>query len=359
MPGSQIDFRKLIRKAKSFPDRETWRIEDPATYNFAVSQNVIDRPEVSRHMDLSLRGRVTYADAVADVRHYKSQTTWRDKSPVIFWAAWANEWLSRPEIVECVPHRLNRDRIWNFEAVCKKARNYSDMESWNRGDRASFRAAKRNLWLGRKELHDIMSTTFREEFTPAEVLIRDFRLLISPADISRSPEPVKTRTKLYEAVSGGRLYALGDDLFVKSHLDRHPPETARILLAEALKIELRWDIRASCDAVAHAMGLPHNRVNRYAYESLDRQAVIDLSHICKGASPTQLIILKAPRYRMDLGDDFEERLLRGLLAVPTNQQKKQVEKNLGKLNAEQLIRVKLARKGMTAKLGKVIDAYLG
>ncbi|MFG6572315.1 hypothetical protein ACGYLO_11980 [Sulfitobacter sp. 1A13353] len=357
MSGNQIDFKKLINKARCYPDMATWRMEHPASYYTAAEHNIIERPEISRHMDLELRARVTFDDVLNDLRFYTSQRSWRDRSPVNFWAAWANGWLSHPDVEACVPNKLASDRLWSFEKVCDEARNFKDMESWRVGHRPSYQAAKRNLWLGQPKLLEVLGVTDTAKFSPAEILIENPRLLISSADISKSPDPDKTRDDLQQAVSDGRLYEIDEDLYVKGHLRERAPNLLPEFIANAMARELGWHLKPSCEQMAYEFGMPHLAKRRMGFESDERSMRVDLCNISRKGHP-MLLIRKVPRYRMELGDNYEDRLLRALMAVPQDKLDQEVDKAIDKLTGAQLLVLRISLRGISGPVRRSIERSL-
>ena len=323
MSGNQIDFKKLINKARCYPDMATWRMEHPASYYTAAEHNIIERPEISRHMDLELRARVTFDDVLNDLRFYTSQRSWRDRSPVNFWAAWANGWLSHPDVEACVP----------------------------------YQAAKRNLWLGQPKLLEVLGVTDTAKFSPAEILIENPRLLISSADISKSPDPDKTRDDLQQAVSDGRLYEIDEDLYVKGHLRERAPNLLPEFIANAMARELGWHLKPSCEQMAYEFGMPHLAKRRMGFESDERSMRVDLCNISRKGHQ-MLLIRKVPRYRMELGDNYEDRLLRALMAVPQDKLDQEVDKAIDKLTGAQLLVLRISLRGISGPVRRSIERSL-
>lgn len=357
MSGGQIDFKKLIRKACQYPDLETWRQEDPKTYYFAAENNVIERPEISRHMNLELRARVTFEDVLNDVRFYNTQGKWRDKSPVNYWAAWANGWLDHPDVHARVPGKLSRDRLWTFEKVCEEAQKYKDMDSWRAGHKVSYDAARRNLWMGQPELMQLMGVSNAKEFTPAEVLIENPRLLICQADIDRSPDPEQTSQELQTAAEAGRIHAISEGLYAKGYLSQRHANVVPDFLASALKRELGWRLKVSCEQQAYTFGMPHVAGRRDIYESDQHSMQLNLRHIT-GKARSVLIIRKVPKYRMELGDGYEDRILRALHAVPAKYLKAETAKAIGKLTPRQLLTMRLSMTRVSDPVRRALNSAL-
>ena len=357
MSGGQIDFKKLIRKARQYPDLETWRHEDPKSYFFAAENNVIERSEISRHMSLVLRARVTFGDVLNDLRFYNTQGKWRDKSPVNFWAAWAQGWLDHPDVLARVPSRINRDRLWSFERVCAEAQKFNDMDSWRAGHRNSYDAAKRNLWMGQPKLMELMGISSTGKFTPAEVLIENPRLLISQADIDRSPDPEQTYHDLQEAAKEGRIHSICEGLYAKGYLSKQNPDVIPDVIASALQRELGWRIKVSCEQEAYTFGMPHVANRRNAYESDNHSMKAKLGHISRKARPT-LTIRKVPHYRMELSDSYEDRILRALHAVPAKDLKVETEKAVAKLTPRQLLVLRISLRQIRGPVRRNLDLVL-
>lgn len=138
------DLRKIIRKARNFPDAESWAIDDPVSFEAARLANIASRPECTRHMDPQIRARVVADDVFSDVRFYRTHTAWRYSSPVIYWAAHDLDLAGHPEIVDRVGPYAHR---WPFFEVRRDAARFRSMEEWRSLSPKGYRTAVRRQLL--------------------------------------------------------------------------------------------------------------------------------------------------------------------------------------------------------------------
>jgi hypothetical protein len=353
-----MDFKKYIRKARLYPDKETWREEDQESYDIVSEHNVMDRPEMTRHMDPDIRKTVTFDDTVKDVKFYSTHAKWRESSPVIFWAAHEAGWLMHEDVIAFVGIMKVK---WTFNMVRKEASLHQRQSVWEMKSPASYKTAKRNMWHVHPSVVGHMDKSGAE--TPFQALLKGGKILIGPDDIARFPKGCGLIEDLMEraAASGHKdIYRLSDDMFFKPDMITYAPDLIQTYIVEALRREQNWEIYPSCETVAWEMKIPHNPKWRGWFESPDKEAIYDLTQIHgRKKKASHISVRKVGRPRLISPDTDTGKLLRGLTAVPKGRMDRWVKRVLDPLPASTLMEVRAIRHECSAPLKEALKRYLG
>lgn len=131
--------------ARRFPDLASWRMDEAKSYFEAEGYGLLDRPEVTRHMDVDLRNRQPREDIVHDAGFYRTRADWRNKSPVFYWRAWDFDWLQDDDFVEMFG---TYKRVPAYHEFIKSAQRHTSLSDWAETDPLMFNAVRERSLLG-------------------------------------------------------------------------------------------------------------------------------------------------------------------------------------------------------------------
>lgn len=359
--SNNVDFKKVIAKARLYPDMETWKAADPDSYATAEHYNVLGRPEISRHMQTEILDRITLEDVKNDMRFQKTYRSWKQKAPVTFWAAYRRGWLNEPEIFQRFG---KRPQSWDIVTIARVSERYRTRQDWARGHPASWSAARKQNLVD----HPSIVGHMERDNDPGELLalINAGRTVFGPEDIARAIDPVVMKEQLEERARRtrrGRLEDIGHGYYMVPNLKKVPPEDMRDALLQAFRKEMGWSIRRSPAYHAWRLELPCKSEWvgwEQAYEREGPQLIFDLARLHgKARSPIRdLRFHLSDPYSAELPDDDLGDRLRALLVVKPAFREMAVERVLAPLSGTEMMSVYELLRILPAKVAQVLRGAL-
>ena len=361
MRGNDIDFKKIIMKARDYPDLPSWRLGDPKTYMIAEKYNVLERPEVCRHMRPESLARISWEDVVIDLSQHKTLTRWRRNAPTFYWKCVHEGWIDRPEIVAQFG-KVAISKDLTLLQVIGLLKKYGSLASWRQADPETYRKAKKRGYLASPQLK-----SYREEagLSTEEIfseMIESPGLLVSAKSLSKLGDSTAARAFLDDQMAKKNILRLCDDIFVKPEILEYNAIEARVVISKALIKELHWKSVLCCSIRAYENRFPlKQRGKHIGLENTTGGARIDLSHlrIPRATATNALEISKTTPERMEMDKTRAGIAARALMGTRPDYVEYATDQVLMSLSDSELIDIRRLVKFMTPTAGRAIRKALG
>jgi hypothetical protein len=359
MRGNDIDFKKIIKKARSYPDLESWKVGDPVSYRIAEEHNILERHEICRHMQPQALSKISWQDILSDIHRYKTMNTWKNSAPTFYWKCVREGWLHRPEIVD---HFGSNSVLRNFTiyAAIQLSRRYGGLKAWSEYDPKTYNIARSKGYLnspllqGSDDLFDIDVDTIVEKL----ILARGY--LIGKKSVLKTGFPDDVEKKLVELANAGKIYKLYGDIYIKSPIAQRPLPLAQMEISAALIKEEKWNAAPCCSTCAFERTLPLKRNTGYGLEIDGDPFDIDLSHIFPHVEKSEAVlkVVKTSPQRLEMHQTEEGRVLRALMGTRRTHLDEAAPLLLKQLNSMQIMEVKRLTRYVTPAVKKAVQSYL-
>jgi hypothetical protein len=356
-----MDLKKIIYKARDYPDLVSWELGDPESYQLAIDQNILQRPEVQRHMDERVLSLITYDDVLGDARFKKSYLDWRRQSPLTYWAAVRHGWIDQPEIAQ----KLGRRRsAWDSSQIERSAKRYKTMTAWKENAPAAYAAAVKLGLLNKTEVTGHMSDLKGGTVTVLRLLLAG-RTILTPDDFKRmsSPQKMRRALKAYQEDPGSRdLVKLAKDTYLVRPEAGYSPYQLQDFVIDRLRQECHLRLRPGRHRLARRFGLPYMSDKLDTFEATDLNWELSLDALHPEEEHQRISIRRRSKYWEPEFDGAPGDFIRAMKAMPAGASSEvaaALPSALERLVEEERAELYALRHHLLSPLRQALHAHLG